>query len=103
MPWQIILSQAPALISAATELLTKSRRWSADIATTRDLDALRGRCAELARDQQEYAELVKRLTEQLDAVSGLIDATAKRARLAVVVGGVGLAAGIVGCALALLR
>ena len=103
VPWQLILRQAPALLSAAGDLLIKSRRWSADIATARDLDALRNRCAELARDQQAYAELVKQLTDQLNAITEVARATAAKSRRCAMLGTAGLAVGLVACAIAFLR
>jgi hypothetical protein len=45
VPWALILKQAPGLISAATGLLIKSRRTSADIITAKDLNALRDQYA----------------------------------------------------------
>jgi hypothetical protein len=103
VPWQLILNQAPALLLAAGELLSKSRRRPEDIATAQDLNALRDRCAELAKDQQAYAELVKQLTDQLNAVTELTQATVIRARRCMIVAVAGVALGAVACAIALLR
>ncbi len=103
VPWQFILSQTPALISAAGDLLSKSRRSSAEIATAKDLSALRESCERLARDQQEYAALVQRLTEQLNALSEALQVTARHAHWSMVVGAVGAAVGVAGCLIALLR
>ena len=103
VPWQFILNQAPALLLAAGDLLSKSRRWPADIATAKDLNALRDRCAELAKDQQAYAELVKQLTDQLNAITQVTQATETRARRCTIVGVAGVALGVVACAMALLR
>ena len=103
VPWQLILNQAPALLLAAGELLSKSRGRPADIATAQDLNALRDRCAELAKDQQAYAELVKQLTDQLNAVTAVTEATAARARRSLLVGVAGVALGAVAFAIALLR
>jgi hypothetical protein len=103
VPWTLILSQTPSLISSATDLLMKSRRWSADIATTKDLGELRDRCAELARDQQAYAELVKELTEQLKALTEAVRATTTRARWGIIVGTLGTTLGAVACVAAFLR
>jgi len=101
--WRLILNQAPALLLAAGELLSKSRRRPADIATAQDLSALRDRCAELAKDQQAYAELVKQLTDQLNAVTSIAEATAASARRSMLVGAAGVALGAVAFAIALLR
>jgi hypothetical protein len=101
--WRLILNQAPALLLAAGELLSKSRRRPADIATAQDLNALRDRCAELAKDQQAYAELVKQLTDQLNAVTSVAEATAVSARRSMMVGVAGVALGAVACAIAFLR
>ena len=101
--WRLILNQAPALLLAAGELLSRSRRRPADIATAQDLNALRDRCAELAKDQQAYAELVKQLTDQLNAVTAVTQATAATARRSMLVGVAGVALGAVAFAIALRR
>jgi hypothetical protein len=103
VPWQLILKQAPLLMSTAGDLFMKSRSWSAGITTAKDLNALRDRCAELAKDQQGSAELVKQLTEQLNAVTEIAHATAARSRRNTILGFVGVAVGLVACALAVLR
>jgi len=100
---RLFLNQAPALLLAAGELLSRSRRRPADIATAQDLNALRDRCAELAKDQQAYAELVKQLTDQLNAVTAVTEATAARARRSMLVGVAGVVLGAVAFAIALLR
>jgi len=100
---RLILNQAPALLLAAGELLSKSRRRPADIATAQDLNALRDRCAELAKDQQASAELVKQLTDQLSAVTSVAEATAVSARRAMLVGVAGVALGAAAFVIALLR
>jgi hypothetical protein len=103
LPWRLILNQAPALLLAAGELMSRSRRRPADIATAQDLNALRDRCAELAKDQQAYAELVKQLTDQLGALTEVTQATLTRARRSMIVGIAGVALGAVACAIAFLR
>jgi hypothetical protein len=103
VPWELILKQVPALISAAADLLIKSRSRPAQFITVKDLDALRERCAELAKDQQAHAELVKHLTEQLAAVTEAAQANSVRARRATVLAGAGVALSVVACGLALLR
>jgi hypothetical protein len=103
LPWQLILNQAPALLLAAGDLLRKSRPSPADIATATDLNALRDRCAELAKDQQAYAELVKQLIDQLNAVTEVAQATATRVRHCMIIGVAGVALGVVACAIALFR
>ena len=100
---RLILNQAPALLLAAGELLVRSRRRPADIATAQDLNALRDRCAELAKDQQAYAELVKQLTDQLNAMTEVTQAFVATARRSLIVGIAGGALGAVAFAVALLR
>ena len=63
----------------------------------------RDRVAELAKDQQAYAALVKELTDQLNAVTEVAHATAARARLAVIFAAAGVGLGLLACVLALLR
>ena len=102
-PWQLILKQAPHLMTAAAELLAISRRRSAEITAANDVQALCDRVAELAKDQQAYVALVKELTEQLNAITEVAHATAARARLAVIPAAAGVGLGLLACVLALLR
>ncbi len=102
-PWQLILKQAPHLMTAAAEQLAISRRRSAEITAPNDVRALRDRVAELANDQQAYVALVKELTEQLNAIAEVAHATADRARLAVILAAAGVGLGLLACVLALLR
>ena len=103
VPWQLILKQARVLISAAGDLRIRSRRTSADIITAKDLNALRDRCAELAKDQEAYAELVKQLTDQLDAITDVAQDTVARVRQGAILGASGAALGLTACLVALLR
>ena len=103
IPWQLILSQAPRLMTAAGDLLVSSRSRSADIAAARDVDELRDRVGELSKDQQTYAALVKELTGQLNVVTDAVQAIATRVRHALILGAVGVALGLAACLLALLR
>jgi len=91
------------LLTAAGDLLLKSQKWSGNIATANDLNALRERCAELAKDQQAYAELVKQLTEQLSAVSAATQATAARARRSSIIAVVAIVIGVAACVLNVVR
>lgn len=102
-PWQLILKQAPHLMTAAGELLASSRRRSAEITPVNDVRALRDRVAELAKDQQAYAALVKELTDQLNAITEVAHATAARTRLAVIFAAAGVGLGLLACVLVLLR
>ena len=54
IPWQLILN--PNLLSAAGELVSKARRRPAEIHTANDLNTLRDRVAELAKDEETQAE-----------------------------------------------
>jgi sulfur relay (sulfurtransferase) DsrF/TusC family protein len=102
-PWQLILKQAPHLIKAAGELLMISGARSATIASANDVHALRDRVAELAKDQQAYATLMKELTEQLNAITEVAHATAASARQAVIFASIAVGLGLVACVLALVR
>lgn len=89
-------------MTAAGELMAISRRRSAETAAN-DAQGLRDRVAELVKDQQAYAALVKELTDQLNAITEVAHATAARARLAVIFGAAGVGLGLAACVVALLR
>ena len=103
IPWQLILSQAPSLMTAAGELLAKSRNRPADIAAARNVDQLRDRVGELSRDQQTNAALVQELAGQLNGITDAVQAIATRARHAMILGALGVALGLAACLIALLR
>lgn len=102
-PWALILKQGPQLMTSAVNLLTVSRGRAAEPATAKDLQALVVRVAEVVKDQQAFATLVKDLTQQLNAITEGAHATAARARLALLLGASGLALGLVACMLVLMR
>ncbi len=63
IPWKLILN--PKLLSTAGDLALSARQWSAGIRTAKDLDALRERVGELAKDYEREAALVQQLTARL--------------------------------------
>jgi hypothetical protein len=103
IPWQLILSQAPRLMTAASELLVNSRTRSADIDAAKDVNQLRDRVVELSTDQQTNAALVKELTGQLNVITNAVQSIATRARHAMILGALGVALGLAACLIALLR
>lgn len=101
--WTTLLKQAPALMAAADALLVRSTRNATAAAAANDVQAVRQRLAEIEQQQQAQATLTKQLTLQLDSLTAAAQTTAARARQALIVGGVGLAAGLVALVVALLR
>ena len=103
IPWQLVLKHSPSLIDAASRLLSVSLPRSAEISGAKDLNSLRDQVAVLAKDQQAHADVMKQIADQLAAVASGAQVAAARARLALIVGGVGAVLGLAACALALLR
>ena len=101
--WPMILKQAPALLAAADELLARSRRRSTASAVADDAHALRQRIAELEQQQQSNADLVRQLTNQINALTVAAEATAGKASRALILAGVGIGLGIVASLVAWLR
>lgn len=103
IPWQLILSQAPRLMTAAGEILANSRSRSAGIDAAQDVHQLRDRVGELSKDQHTHAVLVKELTGQLNVVTNAVQAIATRVRYAMILGAIGVVLGLAACLIALLR
>ena len=103
IPWQVVLKHSPSLIDAASRLLSVSLPRPADISATKDLTALREQVAALAKDQQAHADVMKQIADQLAAVASGAQLAAARARLALIVGGIGVLFGLVASAIAFLR
>ena len=102
--WQLILDKAlPHLIKGASDLAVGSARRSAAIAAASDVRALRDQVADLSKDQQAQAALVKDLADQLSLITQGAQAIADKARLAVILGCVGIAVSVVALVLALVR
>src|SRR5258706_8625945 len=85
IPWPMLLEQAPALWAAANALLQRSRRKPSDATAATDVQALRERIAELEQHQQDFADLVKRLADQGNALAAASQASAIRARRSLIV------------------
>jgi hypothetical protein len=101
--WPMILKQAPALLAAADELLARSRRRSTASTVADDAHALRQRIAELEQQQQANADLVRQLTNQINALTVAAEGTAEKASRALILAGVGVGLGIVASLVAWLR
>jgi hypothetical protein len=102
-PWALILRQAPTLLTAAEALLASSRRGAAATPAAGDAQAVRQRIEALEAHQQANAELVKQLTEQVQALAQAAEAGARQVRLALVLAGSGVGLGAVAILIALLR
>ena len=99
IPWPTILRQAPALLAAADALLARVRRRSVEQAAATDVQALRARIAELEQQQQAAADLVKQLTDQINAVAVAAQASEARVRQSLMLAAVGVGVGLVACLL----
>lgn len=101
IPWDLIIKQAPSLMTAAGQLALSVGERRGEVARAADLRALRDQVGRLAGDQQSMAGLVKDLTGQLDAVTEAARVSARRAVLGLVLGSVGLVLGVSAVVLAL--
>ena len=103
IPWQLIIAEAPRLITMANELLVKSRRHATEVDSTKSSAELRDRVAQLVKDQEAAAGLMKQLADQVSAITQVAHANATRARQGILLGAISLAVGVLACVLALVR
>ena len=93
IPWQSILKQAPALVSAAESLLSRTRDKKDVRQAAGHVEALRDRVAALEAHDRADAELIKRLAEQLEALTLSTRVVAARVRLILWLASAGCLAG----------
>jgi hypothetical protein len=103
IPWDLIIKQAPSLMTAAGQLALNVVGRRDEVAKATDLKALRDQVGVLAGDQQSMAGLVKELTGQLDAVTKAARLSAERALLGLILGSIGLVLGLTALVLTLRR
>lgn len=80
VPWMELLKQAPALVSAADRLLSRTR-GEPEKAEGSELDVLWQRVAALEARDQDNALLVKQLVEQVERLTEAVGILGARQRL----------------------
>ena len=103
IPWTLLIKQAPALVTAAGQLVFDTRNRRAAVVAATDLQTLRTEAAQLASDQQTQAVLIKDLTGQLDAVTKAARGTQRLAVVGLVAAAVGVVLSVASLWIALSR
>jgi hypothetical protein len=81
VPWMEILKQAPALVSAADRLLSRTQGKTDVAEAGSEMDVLRQRLAALEARDQENALLVKQLVDQVERLTEAFGILGARQRL----------------------
>lgn len=102
IPWSSILKNAPAIVKAANDLLTGTKRRTPATSTADELAAVKFRLDALEMHDRDDAELVKKLAEQLEILTFSTRIIAGRLKVAVWLAGAGLAAGLAAISIALM-
>jgi hypothetical protein len=99
IPWSAILSQAPAIASAADRLLSGTE----DRKQARDLLSLTDRVAALERHNQADAQLLKQITDQVENLTTAAEVIAARVRWLLVLSTVSVILAVIAFGMALMR
>ena len=102
IPWSSILKNAPAIVKAANELLTGTKKRTPAVSTADELASVKSRLDALEIHDRDDAELVKKLADQLEILTFSTRILAGRLKLAVWLAGAGLLAGLVAISIAML-
>jgi len=100
IPWSMILKNAPAIVKAANDLLTGTRKRMPVVSTADELAAIKYRLDSLETHDRDDAELVKKLADQLEILAFSTRILAGRLKLLVWLAGAGLLAGLVAIGIA---
>jgi hypothetical protein len=102
IPWSSILKNAPAIVKAANDLLTGTRKKAPALSAADELAAVKSRLDDLETHDRDDAELIKRLADQLEILTFSTRILAGRLKLLVWLAGAGLALGLAAVTIALL-
>jgi len=94
VPWMEILKQAPALVSAADRLLSRTQGKNDNAEAGSEMDVLRRRLAALEARDQENALLVKQLVDQVERLTEAVGILGARQRVLYWICGVSVVAGL---------
>lgn len=94
IPWATILKQAPVLVEAADNLLSKTKHRKAQAQAANDLQSLKDRLADLENRDQVNAGVVKQLAEQVEALGAASQVIAARVRVTLILAIVAVAAAL---------
>ena len=97
-----ILKNAPAIVKAANELLTGTKKRTPAVSTADELASVKSRLDALEIHDRDDAELVKKLADQLEILTFSTRILAGRLKLAVWLAGAGLLAGLVAISIAVM-
>jgi hypothetical protein len=102
IPWSAILKNAPAIVKAANEMLTGTKKKTPTISTADELSAIKFRLDALESHDRDDAELVKKLADQLEILTFSTRILAGRLKLLVWLVGAGLLAGLAAISIAVM-
>jgi len=102
IPWSSILRNAPAIVKAANELLTGTKKRTQAPSTSDELAAIKLRLDSLEMHDRDDAELVKKLAEQLEILTFSTRILAGRVKLMIWLAGAGLLAGLTAVSIAVM-
>jgi hypothetical protein len=102
IPWTTILANAPAIARSADALLRKSKTRDVPATASRlDVQALADRIAVLEQHDRDTAELLTRVTGQIDALTAAGEVLQARAQWLLVIAVSACIVSVVACVLAL--
>jgi hypothetical protein len=101
IPWDSILTNAPAILRSANALLSETKVRSGAAASRNDVQALADRIAVLEQRDRETAELLTRVTAQLAALATASEVLEARARWLLVVAVAASVVSVLACGIAL--
>jgi hypothetical protein len=101
IPWDTILTNAPAILRSADALLSETKARPPVAASRNDIQALADRVAALEQRDRETAELLTRVSTQVAALTTAGEVLEARARWLLVVAIAALVVSVVGCGVAL--
>jgi hypothetical protein len=108
IPWDTLLKQAPAILSAASSLVAKSDTLKKHSKAPTDETApqpsdVRQRLERLEEHDRSNAGVVKQIADQLEVVTETLEVVSARVRVALLIAGLTLVIALIACAVALFR
>lgn len=100
IPWGTLLATAPAIAKAADTLLSGAKARKVNLASATELQSLADRIAALEKHDQANAELLKQVTDQVEALTTATEVLAMRLRWLLALGIVASAVAVLAAGLA---
>ncbi len=97
LPWNLLLTQLPTVMRAVDTLIETTQRRNAARDSAPVIDALQQRVADIEEQQRASAELLKQLTEHVEAVAVASEASSRLLRQVLAVAIVAVVLALVAC------